>query len=42
VAAALLASLVARVEIFFFPILQIHKRSGFGNGGVVVLSAGDE
>jgi hypothetical protein len=41
-AAPLLAALVARVEIFFFPILQIHKRSGFDNGGAVVLSAGDE
>jgi hypothetical protein len=32
----------ARVEIFFFTILQIHDRSGFGGGSIVVLSAGDE
>ena len=41
-AAPLLAALVARVEILFFPISQIHERSGFSGGGAVVLSAGDE
>jgi hypothetical protein len=35
-AAPLLAALVARVEIFFFPISQIHERSGFDGGGAIV------